>query len=226
MSAPTWAYDALRMCRGLEQPGGGATAAEVQIFAYLACLMWVYDGRQASDWGYTFSATPAGSPYARDLAATTDRLRARGLIVDRLAPRYRPNAATAAHSANGRSRSPEPRVLGVSPVGASELAALATLQSCSLRERYLEAATSAARLMPLPAITDAVTYEPGLRQALRRTAKTELLDTDGVTVVREQFEVVIDALRTHENQGEDLLVPTVIWVGFLAETAETDRRAA
>lgn len=221
------AYDALRTCRALGRAGAGTTAAELQVFAYLACLISIYDGHTAADWGYTFTATPAGSPYAKSLAETTDRLRARGLIVDRPAPRHRrPKAPVVEESSDSKRRWPAPTVLDLSSPGADELEALATLSSCRRRERFLEAATSAAQLMPLPSVTDAVTYEPNLRRALTRLAKTELLDEEGVATVKNQFEAIADALHEQPGQACDLLVPTAIWITFLSETADAERPAA
>jgi hypothetical protein len=221
------AYDALRMCRALERAGTGATAAELQVFAYLACLISIYDRHAPAEWGYAFTATPAGSPYAKSLAETTDRLRARGLVVDRVAPRHRrPQAPVAEEQSVKTGTGVAPIVLHISALGADELQALATLSSCRRRERFLEAATSAARLMPLPSVSDAVTYEPNLRRALSRLAMTELLDDEGVTTVQEQFEALADALREQPGQGTDLLVPTAIWITFLAETADAERPAA
>lgn len=224
LTAPTWAYDALWTCRALDGPTRGVTAAEMQVFAYLACLVSIYDQRNVADWGYTFTATPAGSPYAKRLAETSDRLRARGLIVDRLASQGRRRRAPVPDDVHTYSATPT--VLTLSSLGEQEFTALSRLPSCRDRERYLETATSAAQLMPLPSVSDAVTYEPNLRRALNRVATTELLDEDGVAVITLQFEAVAEALRGHSGTAQDLLVPIAVWVSFLAETADAERRAA
>lgn len=194
MSALTSAFDALAIARHLERIAGSAAAVELHVFAYLACLLSVYDGRGPREWGYSFSATPAGSPFATSLADATDRIRAAGWLVDR-----------------GPS-------MVLSSAGLSELEALSAFPSQAPRLRYIEAATSAATLLPLPAVADALMYEPQLRRALDYLASSdELLDAQGVDMLMEQFIAISDALAETAPERGDLLVPAVVWLSYLAD---------
>lgn len=197
MTIYTAAFDALAICRDLSRSAGGATASEVQVLAYLACLLSIYDGHDADRWGYSFAATPAGSPYARQLAQATDRIRAVGWLVD---------------------RGP---VVVVSDTGAVEFDALAAFPSNRPRLRYLDAATAAATLLPLPAVADALAYEPQLRRALEYLGGLdELLDDEGLRLVRPHFAAVAEALEAASAGQGGLLVPAVVWLSYLAETGE------
>lgn len=199
MTTPTAAFDALAICRQLGRNAGGATAAEVQVLAYLSCLLSVYDGQEATTWGYSFAATPAGSPYAPDLAEATDRIRAAGWLVD---------------------RGP---VVVVSDAGTSEFEALSTFPSKRPRLRYLEAATAATTLLPLPSVADALAYEPQLRRALDHLGGLdELLDEEGVRLIEPHFTAVAEALADVSAAGDELLVPAVVWLTYLAEVGEEE----
>jgi hypothetical protein len=199
MTASTAAFDVLAICRQLTRSAGGATAAELHVFSYLSCLLYVYDGHDAGGWGYSFAATPAGSPYARELADATDRVRAAGWLVD---------------------RGP---VVVLSEAGRSELDALAAFASKAPRLRYLDSATAAATLLPLPSVADALAYEPQLRRALDHLGGLdELLDDEGLALVRPHFAAVAEALEDASVANAELLVPAVVWLTYLAGKAEEE----
>lgn len=189
-------FDALSIARALELTVHGSTAAELHVFAYLACLLAYYEGRSPDEWAYDFSSTPAGSPYADVLAQETDRLRAAGrIIVD----------------AAG--------VLALSSAGRSELKELRQLRSCSLRERFLEAACSVATLLPLPTVVDALAHDPQLQMALRHRSSRALMQPVGLALVDEQFSAIRLTLSQEVPSASDLLIPTSVWLTYLSVEA-------
>jgi hypothetical protein len=190
-------FDALTITDRLERTEGGAAAAELHAFAYLACLMAFYDHRQPDAWAYGFSATPAGAPYAAALAEECDRLRAAGRLLDRY------------------------EVLVLSEQGRGDLQGMRALRSCAMRERYLEASCAAATLLPLPAISDALSFEPQLQRALKAPATRELLKPVGLALVNQQFRALADALRQRSPNSSDLLVPTTVWLTYLTESGRS-----
>jgi hypothetical protein len=96
-----------------------------------------------------------------------------------------------------------------------------------VRDRYLEAATATALMLLLPSVPEALTYEPQLKRALAWTANRELLEPEGLQLVRHQFEAITEAL---DNEGadarEDLMVPAVVWLAYLLEESEQMGEAA
>lgn len=117
------------------------------------------------------------------------------------------------------------RVLTLSERGAQELQSIRPLILNRRRERYLEAAAATALTMPLPAMSDALSYEPGLRGALRFMRTKALLDETGITLLEAQFEELGEALQGSAGK-DDLLVPSVVWLTFLARQRLLDQEAA
>lgn len=164
---------------------------ELHLFSYLACLVSVYDRKPTDAWSYEFVATPAGAPFAEALAQETDRLRAAGHLLD-AGP-----------------------LLVLSGRGQAELPILGGFSFTRERTPYLEAACSAASLLPLPTVANAVSQEPGLRHALSAEATRHLLGDAELTLVDEQFGAVTEALAERSGERRDLLVPTALWLSYL-----------
>jgi hypothetical protein len=184
-------HDALFISRALASFAGGAAAVELHLFAYLGCLMSIYDGRTPSQWQYSFVATPSGAPYAEVLAGETQRLRAAGMLVE------------------------EGPLLAPSRQGQELLESLRDLSASQERAPYLEAACAAASVLPLPTVAHAVAAEPGLQNALGAHAPRELLGDAELTLVDEQFGAVTEALAERVAEKADLLVPTSLWLSYL-----------
>lgn len=187
-------FDALFITDALSGFAAGAGVVELHLFAYLACLVSIYDGCEASDWQYEFVATPAGAPYAAALAAECDRLRATGLLVD------------------------QGPLLKLSPLAEADITVIRRFATARARTPYLDAACSAATLLPLPNVTNAIANEPGLQQALRQHGSKELLNQTELMLVDTQFRAVSDALAERPGTHADLLVPTTLWLGYLNAT--------
>jgi hypothetical protein len=217
-------FDLLHLCGALEHSAGGAGAAELQAFCYLAALMSLYAGEEPTGWLYQFSATPAGAPYSKALADTLDGLRARGLILDVLAP-HAAGRATPHTMPEPRRRWPTATVLVLSDRGVGEHDMLSRFASCRRRMRFLEAASASTLTQPLASVTDALSYEPGLRRALERMSPTALLEQSSLHYALNQFAVIRDALGDTTAE-RDLLVPLSIWLRFLSELAEPRPKAA
>jgi hypothetical protein len=192
-------HDALYISEALSTFAGGAAAVELHLFAYLGCLVSIYDGHGADQWRYSFVATPAGAPYAEVLAEETDCLRAAGMLID------------------------QGPLLILSESGRELLNSLGDLSSARERVPYLEAACSVASVLPLPTVAHAVAAEPGLQSALHATAPRELLGETELTLVDEQFGAVTEALVERVPEHTDLLVPTALWISYL--DASTKRAA-
>jgi hypothetical protein len=184
-------HDALYISKALSAFAGGAAAVELHLFAYLGCLVSIYDGHSADQWHYSFVATPAGAPYSEVLAQETDRLRASGMLLD------------------------QGPLLVLSGRGKELLGSLSDLSSGRERAPYLEAACAVASVLPLPTVSHAVAAEPGLQNALHASAPRELLGEADLTLVDEQFGAVTEALAERVPERADLLVPTALWLGYL-----------
>lgn len=191
-------FDVLAITDRLTRTEKGAALAEVHVLSYLACVMSLYEGKDPQEWQYGFAATPSGAPYAMALDHESSRLRAAGLILDR-----------------GDVMVPSGR-------GLQELRQLRTLKSLSIRERYLEVACGAAALLPLPAVADALSFEPQLQRAFKAPSARELFKPVGCALLKEHFRAISKALRRRSPTTSDLLVPTKVWLTYLAVTGRSE----
>lgn len=192
------AYDSLFVLDAIGFSANGATAGEVQVLSYLGCLMSVYEGQTAEQWGYSFTATRAGAPYAQEIGMSLDQLVRGGFVaVD------------------------EP-LLQITERGRKELRFASTLPPNGRRRRFLDAATAAALAMPLPSVADALSFEPGLRRALRFVRTKALLDETGVGLLEQQFDTLSETLG-NDPATDDLMVPAVVWLTYLASEGNVNR---
>lgn len=189
------AFDALAVTSALERSAHGAAVAELHIFAYLSCLIGIYNGTTPQLWQYDFTATPAGAPYAHVLDREVDRLRASGRLLD------------------------SGDLLVLSQLGADDLEQLRSFPSLRARAPYVDAACATASLQPLPSIADAIAQEPQLQASLGLHGSRELLSDSGLLLLTRQFSVLKEALAERGPASQDLLVPAAVWLGYLAAVA-------
>jgi hypothetical protein len=180
----------------------GLTQGELQSLDYLACLMAVYDGHPPQWWGFGYSVTETGAPFAREPSAAVG-----GLVAARWLLR-------------------DGRVHRLSTAGRTEFDFESTLGPNQRRLRYLRAASSAALSMPLPSISDALSHEPGLRRALSYLRRKQLLDETSLALLSEQFAALTDGLGRAPQDREDLMIPVVVWLTYLTQTGDPQRDAA
>lgn len=187
------AFDALELAKRLANQGQrGFTPAELHSLAYVACVLAVYDGRAPHWWGYRFTATTTGAPFALELTRTVERLTARECL---------------RHA----------DVISLTDAGERELAELRTFPMNIRRARYLAGACDAAMALPLPSITEAVSYEPQLRSSVNLQVVQQLLDDTGLQLIEPHLAELRVALD--DQPDGDLMVPAVIWLTYLAEAA-------
>jgi hypothetical protein len=192
--SPEAVFDCLSICRELGGIAGGAGESEIANFGYLGCLLSVYRGLPPSDWGYSFAATKAAAPYSEELSEALESCRLSGLVDE---------------GGNGFS---------LSIRGSVELEGLSQLRRFSSRRAYIDAACQSATAIPLPLVTESLSAEPQLRQALRLSSLRPLLDEAGRHVVLSHFAALSQAVA----QSEDLFVPAVVWLAYLARQVEAD----
>jgi hypothetical protein len=182
-------YDLLALLHHLSSFVDGADEAELHVFAYLGCLLSVYAGQPASDWGYDFIASPAGAPFAAEL---DDALR------------WAANVAFVTAS-GGRWR--------LTVEGSVEFRALSDLSTHQRRLQFIEPACASTLSMPLGWVRRGIDQTPALHSAARRDSRRYLSDEAAIDALYDQFEVLKRVIR---QDLADLLVPAVVWLEYLA----------
>lgn len=198
---PAATFDALFLVESL---GHQSTPSRVDVhtFSYLACLMFVYRGRAASDWGYSFSAVPPTLPFSPSMDAAIDDLVAAGHVE--------------AHTPHGEVQvSAEYRA---TESGREELTFWASLTTMELRKPFLDAAAKTAVFTSLPSVVNSIGYEPQLAQSLRVDSPRMLL-VDATGPLYDQFAALLEVLGP---EHDELLLPATLYVGFLHEQARRE----
>jgi hypothetical protein len=195
-------FDALWLADALQRSVDGGSRAELHTLAYLGCLLAVFDGRAPAWWAYRFTATRAGAPFAQALSEGVDAAEQAGMF---------------------RRRG---HVLRLTDRGRRELDVTAGWPLNARRVRYLDAASATALAIPLPSVADALSFEPGLRRALRFVKVRALLDEAGLALLEAQFAALESALAQQPRAEEDLMVPAVVWLTYLAQERPADTNAA
>lgn len=181
-------FDALGLGVRLQGALGDTSDAEVHLFAYLSCLMWLYRGHPVAEWGYSFAGTRDGAPFSTGIEQALMELTCQGHITG---------------DANHR---------GVTDDGAALYADVRELGLNRAREPYLEGACSTVLAFPPGRVRDALVRQPELTRAHVTGAVTRLLDEPAVEAMYEQFRELSGALGIDTR---DLMIPATVWVEYL-----------
>lgn len=191
-------YDALFLVSRLARHNAPARI-DLHTFAYLACLMSVYGGQPAHDWGYSFSAVPPTLPYSPTLDEAVRNL----LDAEYIAP----------------CASSEPSELvefELTTAGRDELEFFSGLSLLASRQQYLEAAAAAAVFTSTAAVVNSLANEPQLAAATKLKSSRQLLTASSTARLYEEF----DALsRTIGKRDVSLILPASMYVSYLQSVA-------
>ncbi|HEU5037732.1 MAG TPA: hypothetical protein VFT70_12060 [Nocardioides sp.] len=187
--SPEAIFDSLYVVRFSTPKGYAITTGEVTYFCYLACLLSVYEGKPADEWGYQFAATKTISPYSASLAQSIGALAAGGRL----------DASGQGYVSNDLADA-DYQIFSAQSLFAG-------------RSRYLRAACNSSLMIPLPAVGAALNNEPTLQRALSISASRELLsDESGPQGLHRHFERLAEELPDRS----DLFVAAVTWISELA----------
>ncbi len=193
MVNPDAAFDVLAITRYVEGILGNVAYGEFHLFAYLACLLSLYRRRPVTDWGYEFAGTREGSPFSHQIAEAVETLERSGLLTQ------------------------EDRLFRSTDEGAAELEGWRTLGRNRSREEFLSGACSSALALPVGLLRTAMGREPSLSRAADVEGTRPLLERRELETLYAQFEVLSRAIGV---EVEELSVPAVIWLTYLAQIAE------
>ncbi|MCX6842168.1 MAG: hypothetical protein NTX53_07810 [candidate division WOR-3 bacterium] len=193
---PITTYDAMYIAAILERRYGGFAAAEVHLLAYLACLLSLYKGAPASDWGYGFVGTSLGAPYSQGIDSAIRALVDRNLFVE---------SAYVLHTTEQSTR---------------HLTELRTLSIYDDRALCLQGACASVFALPSGLIRTALSREPELQRAAELRSTRYLLDDPGLALLHDELDLLARELGSRQV---DLRLAALVWVTALAKDAATDR---
>ena len=189
---PEAIFDTLYIGSKIEPKLDDFSHAEVQFFAYLSCLLFLYDGNPLSFWEYGFLKTQLGSPYSFDIQEALNFLKSKALVE---------------RTTEGYSK--------LTKKGREEIDFYLTLHAFKQRVKYLDASCKSLSLIPMGYIKKAIHNEPVLKTARISISRKFLLDDNSpaTQVLHKQFEALKEALK--DEDYKDLLIPAVVWIEAL-----------
>ena len=193
------AFDCLTITSQLEDIGLRPTRGEIHLLAYLASLLSLYArrGQGASDWGYSFAATPGGAPFSESLQVELDELTSRGAVT---------------------SEGPN---LRLSPVGTSLQQALYRLNLVKDRYSCLDSASTTLCALPVGIVRAAFAQDPDAILVAEHRHSRELASESALARLYSEFGVVAEVLSTARGS---LLAVSILWLTYLAERATAPAR--
>lgn len=193
------AFDCLYIGSHLEDALQNFAEAEIHLFSYLACLLSLYRQHPVSDWGYGFSGTRNGAPFAVELNNAIGALKSVGFVTS------------------------EGEYLKLSREGTAECAELSELSINAERIQCLEGACACLLTMPVGVVRDALSQEPMLKPSVRLNDARPLLAGPGLSLLYDQFSELSNAIGV---QVSDLLIPATVWLTYLSRTATSPKLRA
>ncbi len=182
------------MADRLKRDTGTLSSAVLHLFAYLACLLWLYRRHTMADWGYSFVGTELGAPFSLDIDTAIKELRERGYFI-RVQDRLR-----------------------VSEDAEEQLHDFLSLTLNKERVECLHAACSSTSAFSVGIVGAALAQEPELRRARAVPNNRPLLEDVAQSQLYEQFEALRKVLN---RENVDLRVPAVVWLTALYRSTES-----
>jgi len=193
---PYATFDCLSIGAKLQASLGNVAPTELQLFAYLSCLLSLYRQRPVAEWGYSFAGTEYGAPFSPEINSAITQLIIEGLLFE------------------------EDCYLKVTDEGQKEYRILLSLSQNAQREVFLEGACSSLLALPISIVREALHSEPGLRSALKLNS-TRMLLSEGNPEMRmlyKQFETLGQAIGM---KVDNLMIPSVVWLTYLSQFRTT-----
>jgi hypothetical protein len=192
---PDATFDCLFMANHLQFPRSSFSVQEIHIFAYLACLLWLYRERAVSDWGYEFVSTELGAPFSREIDTALKELLERGYF---------------------RKIHDSVRLTELAEQALRDLSGLTINQE---RAECLHAACSSTAVFSVGMVNSALANEPDLMRAKALPSNRLLLEDSAQSKLYVQF----DSLRKAVCQrSSDLRLPAVVWLTALYRFGEAE----
>jgi hypothetical protein len=192
---PVSTYDAMHIIASLSKQGRRPSRAEIHLFAYLACLLWLYNQRPITDWGYTFIGTAVGGPFSSALESTLEELSSRRFLGQ------------------------EGPQLTMSDEAEKRLHTMQLLSMYHERKLCLDAACASTTALSVGMVGAALSSDADLRRSRILETSVNLLNDTSLDQLYSEFHALRRAVHT---TGRDLRLPAVVWLTALYKMTQED----
>ncbi len=186
--APSAYCDALVIANDAPDSVVPMSIVEMHLFSYLGCVLALFHGKPIGTWGYQYAVTSEGFPFSAEFEEARKSIILAGLIEADEQGFLRPRQPDLSH----------------------ELETILSLGSWAAERRpWVRTATECALALPMGSIRYAINQTPGLAMPIRLGQARQLLDTDDVTLLYDEYRVISSVLGA---DVEDTLSPAVLWL--------------
>ena len=193
------AFDSLTIASQLEGIDLQPTRGEIHLLAFLASLLSLYArrGEGASDWGYSFAATPGGTPFSDSLQVEIDDLMSRGAFT---------SAGT---------------TIQLTQAGRFLQQTLSSLDLVQERSACLDSASSTLCALPVGMVRAAFAQDPEATLVAEHQRSRILASQNSMARLYSEFNAVAEVLETAQDS---LFAVSILWLTYLAERPVTNSR--
>lgn len=163
--------------------------SELHLFAYLACLVGLFQGWSVSQWGYAFWGTEDGAPFSDALQQEFDVLVECGAVL--------------VTESLYRCESEQIRIADQ----------LAVMSSMADRSGLIDASLSGLRFYGSGFVRNAMNSDPVLSNVRKAHSGRNLMIEEGMALLHSHFE----KLRRVVPPGSSPKVPSILWLATLGE---------
>lgn len=194
MNNPAAYFDVLSLGERTADLVEGFSRPEMHLLAYAACLLSLYEGQPAAEWGYEFVSSENGLPFSAEIDAAIDTEFGLGML----------------HSHG--------TLIALTTDGKAELAGLRQMEGTKFRDRYLAGAADALLVFNPGNIREAFNYDQTISY-LKNGKRTDwVLTAPVVDRLYNNFQQLRAALA---YDARDLSVPLVSWLRYLIQTGRS-----
>ena len=186
------AFDSLTITSQLEGIDFQPTKGEIHLLAYLASLLSLYArrGEGASDWGYSFAATPGGTPFSESLQVEIDDLTSRGAFT---------SAGT---------------TVQLTQAGRFLQQTLANLDLVQERFECIDSASATLCALPVGMVRAAFAQDPEATVVADHQRSRNLASENAMARLYSEFDAVAEVLETARGS---LFAASILWLTYLTE---------
>jgi hypothetical protein len=192
---PDATFDCLFVANYLKIQRSSISVQAIHLFTYLACLLWLYRERVASDWGYVFVGTEFGAPFSQEVDTALQKLLEHGYF-------RKVNDHVCLTNLAGRLL--------------NDFSALTINQD---RAECLRAACSSTTIFSVGMVSNALEKEPDLMRAKALPANRLLLEDSARSQLYAQFDTLRKAIG---QRSKDLRLPAFVWLTALYRLDEVE----
>ena len=196
MQNPEASFDVLYIVHRLDAALHGISQLQIQKLAFLGCVLSMYEGSPAAEWGYLFATTEFGRPICSEITDSLHFFGSAGLIGENEG-RYSETAQ-----------------------GAAFLRLLLEQATFNKRLPYVKAACDSALAVSAGILNQGIDNEPTLANSEIRARGDSLLTGPALHILHEHFSGLREVLGEKEF---DLLIPSLAWLSYTADTAVSTR---